>query len=722
MTVATAAMDDPSKLPKFRDVEKAPPTVNTVLIIIADAIDAKALCSTLEETKNGSFVTDWKTTLAAGLQRLEQGGIDAVMVDLSLPDCSGMETFDRLFAAAPRTPIMTLCLLDEDAAGVEMVEHGAWGYVAKASYASYLVAQSLRNIIQRSVAEEAVFIEKARAEITLNSISDAVIGTDMAGKVDYLNIAAEGMTGWTREEAKGRSVEEVMRIVDAATRQVIPNPVERVLKEDAPMGLAPGAILIRRDGSEAAIEDSAAPIHDSRGRIKGAVMVFHDVTAAQAMVLKMAHLAQHDFLTNLPNRVLLSDRLAQAIILAERRGTQLALLFLDLDHFKYINDSLGHETGDKLLQSVAQSLIGCVRRSDTVCRIGGDEFVVLMAEEGRAEDAAITADKIILALSTPHTINGHELIVTASIGISAYPGDGRDAETLLKNADTAMYQAKERGRGNFQFYKAEMNARAVERQAIESDLRRALLRQEFSLHYQPLVSLANRRITGAEALLRWESPSRGEMAPGMFVPIAEDSGLIVAIGRWVLREACAQTKKWHDLGLDPGIVSVNVSALEFRRKDFVDSVRLALLDTGLWPGAIQLEITESVLMNDVESSTRILGELKGLGVSIAVDDFGTGYSSLSYLSKFPIDVLKIDRSFINAVGNSESDSIIVSAVIAMGANLKQRVVAEGVEEVGQVAFLKAECCEEAQGFLFSRPLTSDRFAALLRSGITDEFM
>ncbi|HYD81717.1 MAG TPA: EAL domain-containing protein [Paucimonas sp.] len=431
----------------------------------------------------------------------------------------------------------------------------------------------------------------------------------------------------------------------------------------------------------------------------------------------MMHLAQHDFLTNLPNRVLLQDRIAQAIALAKRHGTHLAVLFLDLDKFKHINDSLGHAIGDKLLQSVAARLTACVRTSDTVSRQGGDEFVILLAEDRRAEDAALTAEKVLAALASPHMIAGHELHASTSIGISVYPADGLDAEALIKNADTAMYHAKEKGRNNYQFFRNDMNTRVVERQMIESHLRRALERQELLLHYQPKVDLATGEITGIEALIRWKHPEWGMVTPERFVPVAEDCGLIIPIGRWVLREACMQAVRWKNAGIKPISIAVNVSALEFRHKDFLDNIRTILEETGMEPHCLQFELTESVLMLDVASSAQVLGRFKEMGVQIAVDDFGTGYSSLSYLNQFPIDVLKIDQSFVRAIDPATGNNgVIVSAIIGMGSSLRQRVIAEGVEHRVQLEFLKEKHCDEGQGYLFSRPLDASRMQALLAAG------
>ena len=691
---------------------------NRILIITADAEDAAILQNVLNKAKDGPFILEWQQNLADALASLKTGCIDAILSDLSLPDSQGIETFDQLFACAPQTPIMTLSEADDEELAIEAVERGAQGYLSKGHFGSYLVPQSLRNIIQRKAVEESVFLEKARAEITLNSISDAVIGTDMAGNVDYLNVAAEAITGWSREDARGRPIAEVMQIISGTTREPLANPIESVLLHNQAKFLAAGAILVKRSGSEAAIEDSAAPIHDSSGQIRGAVIVFHDTTAAQAMTMKMAHLAQHDFLTNLPNRVLLNDRIAQAISLAERQGTSLAVLFLDLDNFKHINDSLGHAVGDQLLQSVTRCLSTCVRNSDTVSRQGGDEFVVLLSEAHDAQDSALTAEKILAALTSPHAIGQHELHITTSIGISIYPADGRDAETLIKNADTAMYQAKDRGRNNYQFFTQDMNVRAVERQLIESHLHHALERQQFVLHFQPKINLSSGAITGAEALLRWRHPRWGLVPPARFISIAEDCGLIVPIGRWVLREACAQAKLWQNASAEPTTVAVNISAQEFRHRDFIAGVRAILSESGLAPGILQLEVAERVLMRDAKASIEILHQLKDMGIQLAVDGFGTGFSSLSYLNRFPLDTLKIDRSFVQEIGSTDGTGIIVRAVIAMGSSLNHRVIAEGVEQQSQLAFLQEQLCEEGQGYFFSRPLEVAQFAALLQTGIS----
>jgi diguanylate cyclase (GGDEF)-like protein len=446
--------------------------------------------------------------------------------------------------------------------------------------------------------------------------------------------------------------------------------------------------------------------------------VFRDVSLAQAMALEMAHSAQHDFLTGLPNRMLFSDRVRQAITVAPRHAKKVAVLFLDLDGFKHINDSLGHSIGDKLLQSIAKRLVECVRGSDTVSRQGGDEFVVLLSEMEQSGDVAITARRMLESVSKPHSIDQHDLHVTTSIGLSIFPDDGMDAETLIKNADTAMYQAKENGRQSYQFFKPAMNVRAVQRQSIEESLRRALERNEFSVHYQPKINLRSGDITGAEALLRWTHPTRGPISPAEFIPVAEDCGLILPVGRWVLREACNQARAWADQGLALISMAVNISAMEFRNDNFLEGIFTILEETGLSPGSLELELTESVLMKRAEATETILKSLRARGVQLAVDDFGTGYSSLSYLRKFSIDALKIDQSFVRQITSAPDETTIVTAVISMGRSLKLRVVAEGVETKEELAFLQAHQCEEAQGYYFSRPVGANEFAKLLRTGIS----
>jgi diguanylate cyclase (GGDEF)-like protein len=432
-------------------------------------------------------------------------------------------------------------------------------------------------------------------------------------------------------------------------------------------------------------------------------------------------LALHDPLTGLPNRALLDDRLGKAIAAAQRSGRRLAVIFLDVDLFKQINDTWGHATGVELLRSVAARLLGSVRQSDTVSRHGGDEFVLLLTDIDQPQHAADRAYELMSAITRPHLGGGHAIEVTVSVGVSIYPDDGRDATMLLQAADAAMYQAKERGRNTCQFFTAEMNARAVARHTVEAGLRRALARQELVLHYQPKIALETGAISGVEALVRWRDPGRGLIGPAEFVSIAEESGLIVPLGRWALREACRQASAWCESGC-PMSVAVNVSAIELRSKDFLEHATKVLRETGLDPRYLQLELTESILMRQVPSAVEMLQALRALGVTIAIDDFGTGYSSVTYLRQFPVDVLKVDQSFIHEVTTPAGDSPIVSAMISMGRSLGHRVVAEGVETLEQFAFLRAQHCSEGQGFYFSRPLPADQLTASWAAGPAGVFL
>ena len=435
--------------------------------------------------------------------------------------------------------------------------------------------------------------------------------------------------------------------------------------------------------------------------------------AAQDAAARLAHMAAHDYLTSLPNRALLTDRLAQAMALARRRGKRVALMYLDVDHFKHINDSLGHAVGDALLQQLAQRLQACVRESDTVCRQGGDEFVVLLAEVDQPKDAALAAAKVIDALGSPCLIGEHHLHVGVSIGVSIFPDDAADVESVLRNADTAMYYAKRNGRNHYQLFQPEMNVRAVARQSVQVALRQAIDGDRFVLQYQPTVNLDTGAVTGAEALLRMRQADQVLMQPIHFVGIAEDCGLIIQIGKWVLRHACRQAVRWLHEGLAIGQIAVNVSAVEFHGRDFLASVQATLRETGLDPSHLAFELTESGLMQDTESTIAVLHALKKMGVQVAIDDFGTGYSSLSYLRRFPIDTLKIDQSFVRDIQDGKGDARLVSAIIAMGHSLNLQVVAEGIETSQQLAFLQAHRCVEGQGYYFSQPVAADAYADLL---------
>jgi diguanylate cyclase (GGDEF)-like protein/PAS domain S-box-containing protein len=690
-----------------------------VLVVEDNAGDARLLREMFSKERPDTYRLTHLVRMRDAEVHLAMRETDIILLDMGLPDGDGIDTVRRARAAAPSVPVIVLTGLDDEKLAAQAMQAGAQDYLIKGQIENRALPRALRHAIESHRMQETLFVEKERAQVTLNCIGDAVICTDISGNITFLNLVAEKMTGWSLQESLGQAMTEVFRVLDATSRKTTPNPIELAVQHNRTVHLPSNCNLIRRDGVEIAVEDSVAPIHDREGKVIGAVIVFRDVSAARAMALEVVYSAHHDFLTGLPNRMLLNDRVSQAIVLAPRHTKKIAVLFLDLDGFKHINDSLGHPKGDKLLQSVAKRLSLCVRDSDTVSRQGGDEFVILLSEVAQAEDAAITARRILHTVAEVHTVDHHDLHVTTSIGLSIYPDDGLDAETLIKNADTAMYQAKANGRQSYQFFKPSMNVRAVERQSIEESLRRALEQQEFSLHYQPKINLRTGEITGAEALLRWTHPTRGPVPPSNFIPVAEDCGLIVPIGQWVLREACMQAREWLDAGLPLGSIAVNISAMEFRDAHFLERVFTILRETDVDPSLLEMELTESVLMKRTESTASVLTALRAKGVQVAVDDFGTGYSSLSYLRKFPIDALKIDQSFVRQITSSPGETTLVAAIISMGRSLNLRVVAEGVETQEELAFLKVHECDEAQGYIFSRPVVAHQFAKLLESSVPE---
>jgi diguanylate cyclase (GGDEF)-like protein/PAS domain S-box-containing protein len=669
---------------------------DVVLLIEGDPRNASAVLEAL--AGQGQPPVEWAQCLADGLQRVKRRGVTAIILNLFLPDSHGIETFDKTSAVAGHIPILALCA-DEECIGWQAVERGADDFLLKHHLDRYTLTRALRSMLDRHAKEDALFAERERAQVTLNSIGDAVLSTDVSGNVTYMNTVAEAMTGWSQAEAAGRPLEEIFKIINGSTREPSENPMALAVRQNRTVNLTANCILIGRDGRESPIEDSAAPIHDRHGRTTGAVIVFHDVSAARQMSAHLSHLAQHDFLTDLPNRLLLRDRLQQAISSARRRGGQVAVLFLDLDGFKHVNDSLGHSVGDRLLQEVAARLRRSVRRSDTVGRLGGDEFVVVLPELTALENASTSAAKLVAALAVSYTIDADHLRVPVSIGISVYPDDAEDADTLLGNADTAMYHAKQDGRNTYRVFKPDMVVRAAEWQFIETALRVAVERNQFSLQYQPKFGLVTRAVVGVEALLRWRHPDRGVIPPAQFVPIAESTGLVLPIGRWVLREACRQLRVWLDAGLSPVPVSLNISAVEFRSRDFVASVREIMAESGVPPECLELEFSESVLTKHGDGTVSTLKALKDLGVRLSVDDFGRASSSPSPFGQFPIDSLKVDPPFVHETASASDDAVSVR-----------------VQTPEPLDFLIGAGCEAGQGFFLKQPMPAEEFRALLEAG------
>ena len=691
---------------------RAAASVKTLVLLVTrdpDLVERMAASSSSD-----ALVIDRVDHLSQAALRLKtQGAVQVLAADLGSLNKQALEELRLLMLASPGVPILVAADDDDPAVQAGLLAQGVQDVLLKCNLSRGALRHAALSAVARKAREMAVLDATERTRATLVSIGDAVLSTDKTGGITFMNPIAEKLTGWTSSQALGKHVSDVLQVLDGATRTPIMARIETAVGAGSTTILPPNCVLMRRNGQELHIEDSAAPIHDSSGALAGMVVVFHDVSESRALTQKMSHLAEHDVLTSLPNRALLTDRLEHGIAIAHRHNRQMAVLFIDLDHFKHINDSLGHLIGDRVLKAVGERILPCIRQSDTVSRYGGDEFVVLLSEINRAEDAAKIADKIRLAVMKPYTIDCHNLHLTTSIGVSVYPNDGEYASTLIQYADTAMYHAKEKGRNNSQFFKNEMNIRAEERQIITGDLHHALLRGEFFLEFQPKINLVRGNVTGFEALIRWRHPARGVLYPGSFIPIAEECGLIIQICEWILREACIHARKWLDAGFKFETMAVNISAVEFRSDSFFDGVCRILRTTGLEHRYLELELTETAVMRDFEATSIILRALSALGIRIAVDDFGTGYSNLSYLKRFPINTLKLDRSFIHDLPQSADVSTIVSSVIRMARGLHLKVIGEGVETLQQLKFLKAHDCEEAQGYYFSNPMDSQDCQSLL---------
>ncbi|MDO8127645.1 MAG: EAL domain-containing protein [Candidatus Brocadiales bacterium] len=556
---------------------------------------------------------------------------------------------------------------------------------------------------------------RERREVALRKLSlaveqspNVVLITDAQGSIEYVNPRFTQVTGYAPEEVIGKNP----RILKSG--KTPPEVYKRLWETITSGGEWRGEFCNKKKNGELYWESAViSPIKNAEGVITHFVGSAEDTTERKQAEEKLNQLAYYDPLTGLPNRTLLNDRLTVAIAHAHRSKEGLAVLLLDLDRFKYVNDSLGHSVGDHLLMAVAKTLKTCVREGDTVSRLGGDEFTVLLPGIIHKEDPSRVAKKILEAVRKPLDLGGHTLHTTVSIGISLYPNDGKDVETLLRNADTAMYHVKAKDRNNYQHYTSAMHTKIADRLTLEDDLHKATEREEFVLYYQPQVDVKTGRITGVESLIRWQHPKRGLLSPMEFIHVAEDTGLIIPLSEWVLRTACAQGKSWQDVGLTPLRITVNLSAHTFLHPHLIETVSDALRKTNLAPRLLELEITEGTIMQSIEVTTHRLRELNSLGINIAIDDFGTGYSSLSYIKSFPIQKLKIDKSFVRDITTDPNDAAIVTAIITMAHKLGLAVVAEGVETVAQLEFLRSLECDEIQGYLFSKPVPAEEFEKML---------
>lgn len=638
-----------------------------------------------------------------GLELWRQHRPEVVVTDIMMPVMGGLKMAELIQRENPSVPIIVTTALNETESFLKAIDLGIDKYVIKP-----INTELLLHAIQKSAWGVKAGLEIQLAATVFDASSDAIFITDSDNRIISVNAAFCEITGYSAQEVIGQTP----AILNSGRHNAeFYHVMWRDLLET---GRWNGEVWNRRKNGEIFAELlTINAVRNYRGEISHYVSIFADITEHKQTEEHVRHLAHYDALTNLPNRTLFNDRLGQALINAQRDNGKAAVMFLDLDRFKNINDTLGHGIGDLLLQEVAARLTGCVRQGDTVSRLGGDEFVVLLPELNDEKDARLVAQKLLNAAAFPMVLEGHELHISASIGISYYPMDGANAEALMKNADVAMYRAKEEGRNNYQFYHASMNARSFERLAMETSMRYALSRGEFDLYYQPRFALPEGRIVGAEALIRWNHPDLGMVSPGLFIPLAEETGLILPIGEWVLEQVAAQGKAWQQAGFPPLSLAVNVSARQFRRVDFAAKVLQILRNSGFDPHYLELELTESTLMTHAEENIETLKKLSALGIRIAIDDFGTGYSSLSYLKRLPVDILKIDRSFVSEVPDNRDGAAIVEAIIAMAHSLGLHIIAEGVETAEQLEFLQMRKCNEIQGYHFSYPLPVEQFEQLL---------
>ena len=713
MSMVSAHDSRPAQAP---DERRGSPGAGTVLRVLCVDDDEDDVALVLHALKEGGYAPAHRHVCGREnvIQALAGQPWDVVISDYAMPQLDGLAVLKLVKELAANVPFILVSGAVTGDIAVAAMKAGAADYVMKEDLTRLAPAvhRELADAAERRgrrLAEANLSANEALLNSIVNTAADGIIVIDPEGIIEFGNAAMEKLFGWKPLELIGKNV---ARLILARSRE---GQGALFQGTDADGKGATGVVrelkAQRKDGSVFPIELTVSETCVNGG--KRSTCILRDVTERKRAEERIRYLAHYDDLTGLPNRVLFAQLLEQALGEAKFAKKEVAVLFIDLDRFKLINDTLSHASGDAVLCQVAKRLVGALARRDTVARFGGDEFVVLMRDCGMPNDVNATAQGLLSALSAPFVLDHQEYHLTASIGISTFPGDGQDAQTVLKNADSAMNRAKEQGKNNYQFYSSQMNVRSFERLVLERFLRHALEQDEFQLHYQPKIDLTTGRATGMEALLRWIHPGMGMIPPAKFIPLAEETGLIVPIGEWVLREACAQARRWQTQGLPPLRVAVNLSARQFAHDGLHAAIVGALEESSLSPSRLELEITESMTMENPEHATQWLQKIKALGITVAIDDFGTGYSSLGYLKRFPIDSVKIDRSFIKDIPGDTDDEAITQAIIAMGHSLRLKVIAEGVESAEHAEFLTRHGCDEAQGYYFGKPVPADEFVQLL---------
>lgn len=648
-----------------------------------------------------------------------------ILLDVQMPEMDGYQVLEVL-SWDEKTKYIPVIFITanyrDEQHKLKGYESGAVDYLYKPINEQILLSKIRVFLDLYEQQQKNLYLQK-RYESIILSAGEGIIELDINGNLTYVNPAAEKLLSRQGAELLETSFLSFLRENNESDNNQKITWSEHPIYKTCKAGNIyhkDDTNLLRKDETLLPVEYTATPLHNERKEIQGIVIVFDDITLRKTVEDQLTNLALYDHLTKLPNRLLFEKTIAQTIARAKRSNKEMALMFLDLDHFKNINDTLGHDVGDMLLKGVAERLQGCIRKSDTVARLGGDEFAIVLDEVMKAEDAGLVAEKIITSLGPPFQLNGHEVFASTSIGIAIYPVSGSDSITLTKNADIAMYQAKQEGRNNYRFFTETMNEEITHKLELIHNLRYAIEKNELFLQYQPQLDAKSKRILGVEALIRWQHPSLGLLQPNEFIYIAEETGLIKDIGEWAIDVACLSNKKWQKKGLPPIKVSVNLSSTQLLQSDVVSIVKKALAKSKLESKYLEIEITESSLITNQELCLDILNQLHSIGVNVAIDDFGTGYSSLNYLKRLPVDSLKIDKSFVSDIATDPSDAAIVKAVIALAHNLNLNVIAEGVETVAQESFLVEHHCDEVQGFLYSKPIPETEVEAFMKKSIAKE--
>ena len=685
------------------------------ILCVEDSEDDAELL--LRELRKGGFAPEYYRVENESDMReaLSTANWDIVVSDYSMPNFDGISALNVLKRHGSDIPFIIVSANIGEEIAVMAMKAGAHDFIMKDKLARLVPA------IERELKEAKIRIQHQRAENEMRKLTgaieqttDAVMICNAQGIIEYVNSGFVRMTGYSKEEALGNS----SRLLNSGRHD---DSFYGVMWDTISLGDVFQDVFInkRKDGTLYYEEKSITPLKNERGVVEHFISTGKDITEQMQTRERLHHLSQHDLLTGLPNRLLFNDRLEQAIPRARRSGNILAVLLVDMDRFKNINETLGFDCGDHMLQAVGGRLLASTRDGDTVARLGDDEFAIILEDVQQTEDIPKIIEKIIGSLSQAYYIDDHELFITSSIGISIYPGDGEQPELLVQNADVAIHHAKESGSNNYRFYESKMNSQSLYRLNLESSLRKALEREEFFLLYQPQIDLVTHQIIGFEALLRWAHPELGIVSPVEFIPLLEETRMIEQVGRWVLRKACQTCMLWHKQGFGDVSIAVNLSPIQFEDENIPSVVKNILDETGLPANYLELELTESTIMRNAEEATTTLSKLSSMGVAIAIDDFGTGYSSLSYLQKFPINTLKIDRSFVSEIAINDGDANIVSAIISMAHSLGLTVVAEGVEDAEQLMLLQSKQCEYVQGFFFSKPISVKDAEELLRNWVRD---